>query len=245
MPYSIATEVWFDFSTACAAVSTVDGLCNLLAASVRRLGFDRVNISIMRDYSLPDAVARFGLWTSYPEDWQRYYAERNCIRFDPVALRARGDAAPFYWADLARDHDLSRLQQGLMGLAKDAHLHNGIGLPFFGLKTLRGGIALATSSPQDEHLRDLNLLYAFSSLYHRRLRELSIEGSWHRLTADLSDRELDVLALAAAGHSDEVIASRLKISDNTVNTHFRRIYFKIDANNRTHAVALAIQEGLI
>jgi NarL family two-component system response regulator LiaR len=62
---------------------------------------------------------------------------------------------------------------------------------------------------------------------------------------DLSERELEVLSLLVLGLSNADIAARLTISRNTVRHHVRNILDKLDAANRTEAVALAVQLGLV
>jgi DNA-binding NarL/FixJ family response regulator len=55
---------------------------------------------------------------------------------------------------------------------------------------------------------------------------------------DLTARELDVLRLIRDGHRNKQIADQLAISENTVNFH-------IKANDRTHAVTIALRRGLL
>ena len=57
----------------------------------------------------------------------------------------------------------------------------------------------------------------------------------------LTERELDVLRLMAEGLKYEEIAKRLYISLNTVRTHVKAIYGKLDVNNRTKAIEMAHQ----
>lgn len=61
----------------------------------------------------------------------------------------------------------------------------------------------------------------------------------------LSDRELEVLHCMVDGLTTQQIASRLFISDNTVKTHVRHIFEKLDVSNRAEAVGKAMQTGLI
>lgn len=60
-----------------------------------------------------------------------------------------------------------------------------------------------------------------------------------------SEREREVLALAAEGHSGPQIAERLVISPATVKSHFENIYEKLGVANRGAAVAKALRLGLI
>ncbi len=61
----------------------------------------------------------------------------------------------------------------------------------------------------------------------------------------LSKRELDVLALMAAGHSNSEIAGKLFISLNTVKSHSSRIFEKLEVSRRTQAVEKGRRLSLI
>jgi LuxR family maltose regulon positive regulatory protein len=61
----------------------------------------------------------------------------------------------------------------------------------------------------------------------------------------LSNQELRVLRLLAAGHSNQEIAHELIVSVNTVKAHVKHIYDKLGVNNRRHASEAAHQLNLI
>lgn len=61
----------------------------------------------------------------------------------------------------------------------------------------------------------------------------------------ISERELEVLTLLAAGHSNGEIADRLSVSNNTVKTHVARLYQKLEAKRRTDAVNRARELGIL
>jgi LuxR family maltose regulon positive regulatory protein len=65
------------------------------------------------------------------------------------------------------------------------------------------------------------------------------------LVEPLTGRELEILALLAAGLTNVQISERLFITAGTVKAHTSNIYRKLDAANRTQAVALAREYGLI
>jgi LuxR family maltose regulon positive regulatory protein len=69
--------------------------------------------------------------------------------------------------------------------------------------------------------------------------------SAHPLIEPLSERELEVLRLIAAGLSNQEIAHRLIISLNTVKTHVKNLYGKLGTGNRTQAIARARELGLL
>ncbi|MBE4718175.1 response regulator transcription factor [Pseudarthrobacter sp. AB1] len=61
----------------------------------------------------------------------------------------------------------------------------------------------------------------------------------------LTSREVEILRLAADGHSGQKIASELHISLTTVKTHLQHIYDKLDVSDRASAVAQAIRRGFL
>jgi DNA-binding CsgD family transcriptional regulator len=63
--------------------------------------------------------------------------------------------------------------------------------------------------------------------------------------AVLSDREVELLQLAADGLSGPEIARRLSLSPATVKTHFENIYARYGVPDRVAAVARALRQGVI
>lgn len=61
----------------------------------------------------------------------------------------------------------------------------------------------------------------------------------------LTQREIEVLQLAANGHRNKQIAYDLDIAEETVKFHIKNILSKLDANDRTHAVTIAIKRGIL
>lgn len=66
-----------------------------------------------------------------------------------------------------------------------------------------------------------------------------------RQTCALGPRERQVLALVAAGDTNQQIAAKLALSPETVRTHLRRVFQKLGARNRHHAVAQAFRAGVL
>ena len=76
-------------------------------------------------------------------------------------------------------------------------------------------------------------------------QEAEVPGADEPLAEPLSERELEILALIAAGDSNREIASRLFVSASTVKTHINNLYRKLGARSRTQAVARARELGVL
>jgi DNA-binding NarL/FixJ family response regulator len=63
------------------------------------------------------------------------------------------------------------------------------------------------------------------------------------LTAPLTHRETEILNYVAEGNSNKHIARILRISEQTIKNHVSAILRKLNANDRAHAVVLAIRHG--
>ena len=61
----------------------------------------------------------------------------------------------------------------------------------------------------------------------------------------ISPREIEVLSLVAAGKRNKEIASELSIAEDTVKMHVRNILSKLQVNDRTEAVTVALRRGII
>lgn len=75
--------------------------------------------------------------------------------------------------------------------------------------------------------------------------ELECKLAQRNLHVSLSDRELEVLRLVAQGRANKIIADALSIGEVTVKTHISHILAKLAASDRTHAVTLARERGLL
>src|SRR5215510_5703249 len=75
--------------------------------------------------------------------------------------------------------------------------------------------------------------------------EIAVEMAEHHTDDALTAREIEVLLLVAAGGANKNIADHLAISEETVKAHMRNILSKLGANDRTHAVTIALRRGII
>ena len=75
--------------------------------------------------------------------------------------------------------------------------------------------------------------------------EIAADIADHVAGDALTEREVEVLRSVASGNSNKIIASRMSITEATVKGHMKNILSKLGANDRTHAVTIAIKRGFI
>ncbi|WP_353507415.1 response regulator transcription factor [Gimibacter soli] len=112
------------------------------------------------------------------------------------------------------------------------------------IKALRAGASgyLLKASLRNE------LLNAIRSVFHGGKHldaAIASDIALHVLDEPLSDREVEVLSLAAWGNSNKQIARKLDIAEETVKGYMKIIFSKLGATDRTHAVTIAAKRGLI
>jgi DNA-binding NarL/FixJ family response regulator len=111
-------------------------------------------------------------------------------------------------------------------------------------RALRSGASgyVLKSMPQDELLAVIRAVHAGN----RRVPvEVAAVLAEHLGDEELTPRELEVLQLIRDGHKNKQVADVLSISENTVNFHIKNIVQKLRANDRTHAVTIAVRRGLL
>ncbi len=75
--------------------------------------------------------------------------------------------------------------------------------------------------------------------------EIAAELADHATDDPLTEREIDVVRLIAAGNSNKQIADQLSIGEATVKSHVTNILSKLGANDRAHAVTIGLKRGII
>ena len=81
---------------------------------------------------------------------------------------------------------------------------------------------------------------------HKRIpAEIANELAEHATDENLSEREIEVLRMVAGGNANKEIGAQLDIAEETVKGHLKNIMAKLGANDRTHAVTIALKRGII
>jgi len=112
------------------------------------------------------------------------------------------------------------------------------------LRALRAG-ARAYILKGHVHRELLETIRAVHAGHKRIPPEIAAELAQHAADDELTVREIDVLRLIAAGNANKQIADQLSIGEATVKSHVTNILSKLGANDRSHAVTIALKRGII
>ena len=111
-------------------------------------------------------------------------------------------------------------------------------------RALRAGTSayILKSMPSNELL---DVIRSVHSGQRRVSPEVAVRLAEHICDEDLTTREMEVLRLICDGFRNKQIADELAIAETTVNYHIKHLLDKLQANDRTHAVTIAIRRGLL
>ena len=131
----------------------------------------------------------------------------------------------------------------------DGSLPGGFERALFGLEAGAAGYHLKDIG-EDDLVRSIRAVHAGESVLHPKVTRALFEsliagadGSTGEDESPLTDREDEVLRLAAQGQSNKQIAAHLDVSPRTVQTHLGHIFEKLEVASRTEAVIRGLREG--
>jgi DNA-binding CsgD family transcriptional regulator len=183
---------------------------------------------------------------TYSLEWVRRYIEKDYPSIDPVVLGAARRFHPIDWKML----DWSGAQaRHLMREAMTYGVGNqGWTIPIWGPQGEFATFSVNHRSGDAEwaelirtHTKDFLLV---SHLFHQQAKRI-INNEVATPATELSPREREALSLLSLGQSRAEVADSLHISENTLRAYIDSARHKLGAMNVTHAVALALANGVI
>ncbi len=206
---------------------------------------DEFNVEHVVYHSVSSTGKQYAV-TTYEPVWVNHYLGNDYARIDPVVQACLRRFHPVDWKRLDWSGKATRdfLQE-----AVGAGVGNqGFSIPIRGPS---GQFALFTVSSKDtdetwskyteEHTRALIL-----ASHYVNQKALEIEnGTDQADIASLSPRETDALTMLALGYNRAQAADSLSISEHTLRVYIESARFKLAAMNTTHAVARAMNQGLL
>ncbi len=230
-----------DFQTATAELNEIAAAIQMptiaWAPDIARPHFDAYMDSFLREQGWPDEM--LSLW------WAR-----SVMLSSPLYIRCRFTDLPFVSdlretrADMRREHQ--RVAQMTMQMGLTALIAVPVHLP-------RGQIAMVSwcgsLEPSDALgvLEQAQVELMAAARYFMNVFNTAV-GANEAREEDLSrltPREWDCLRLTAQGHREAEVGKLIGLASTTVRFHLDNVARKLGASNRTHAVAIAVQLGLV
>jgi DNA-binding CsgD family transcriptional regulator len=180
----------------------------------------------------------------YPEDWVERYRKEELNRIDPIPRKALQAVRPFRWSDVYKASDLKPEERRYLDMAREADLGEGFAVPVFGPFGRNGYLGLGVGPGRKaEDGGEMLTLQIAAQLAHQRYCEFLFENRPKEIA--LSQREKQILCWVARGKSNAVIADILDLSTNTVDTYTRRLFAKLEVNDRITAALRGLALGVI
>jgi LuxR family transcriptional regulator, quorum-sensing system regulator BjaR1 len=210
-----------------------------------------------------DQIADPVIVNTIPSRWDDDYRNNGFIDVDPCLPIAKRSNVPFTWTSVPLPERTGKRRPGalrVMEAARDFGFRNGLVVPLHYRDA--AGVYYSSICTLFWSGRQLNFIRRLMSdraevhmvllYWAQRVIDLSARDSRRRpslgdrpVEVKLTDREMDVLKWAAAGKTGIETATILGISRETVEGYSRGAIGKLDAANKTHAVARALSLGLI
>ncbi len=238
--FDYATET-FDFIDGLDDLTKPGDIVDTAARTFSLFGFENFIIT-----GLPNPRERFEhvvLLKKWPKGWFDIYSKADYVRSDPIIRLCRSTSQPFEWSEAPYDRSTEPKAAEVMDRATDFRMKNGFCLPIHGINGYEACFSMSgvdlDLSPRTKPALHLMSMYAFE-----RARQL-LKPSPFMGAGALTAREREALIWAAAGKSAADTGDILGITERTVTAHIASACQKLDAVNKTQAVARALQYKLI
>lgn len=237
-------RMW-DFLATMAGAADVGCLWDSLTGYFERQGVDQI---ACLHFAPPGAAGEGPNWArlkGFSSEWVSRYFDGGQIHEDPIRAHAAVCPRPFRWSELPSLRPLSAAQKNFLAeLGRQRGGGDGLAIPVFGPGGRNGFVAIGLPPGQADIPRERMLEYSVVAQFaHQRFCEFIARGE--AVSPALSRREQEVLFWVARGKSNGVIAEILGVSANTIDTHLRRIFGKLDVTDRVSAALAGIGRGVI
>jgi LuxR family transcriptional regulator, quorum-sensing system regulator CviR len=178
---------------------------------------------------------------NYPEEWVNLYIKKDFHKVDPVFKEHFENFRIQYWGDT---YDKIRPPKEFRYLAEDFNLRNGY---TYGTRNLRVTKASLISLSGKHMVKEdrIEVILRILAPHMHQVVERVVRKKKLDQTARLTKREQEALKWLAYGKTTWETSVIMGISERTVRFYVESIMHKLDADNRSHAIAIALELGLV
>lgn len=183
---------------------------------------------------------------SYPEKWAQLYYRKNYASIDPVISLVNQSSQAITWKSAFCNITLNSEIKEFIEKAREYGLRNGIAYLIPGNNKQQMDSLLSMETGELKlNSQQLQLTEYILPHIHESLNRVYREHSHAVELPEFSQREKETLKWAYEGKTAWEIGIILSISERTVKFHLNNIYRKLNVSNRSQAIALSIQHGII
>lgn len=178
---------------------------------------------------------------SYSTDWLNNYLEHGYTTIDPILLNHFKTFQPQLWSETYKNAT-SKREQEFIEHAKSYGLSQGITLGQACKRNMTGSLFSFAGQDMGEHPRHQAVLTHLGPHLHLALMRAAFSSPD---TPNLTSREREVLRWMMEGKTNWETSRILAISERTVKFHVQNILAKLHSSTRGHAIAQAMEQGLV
>lgn len=236
---------YIEIVDALSRAGSVDEIHEQLSGLSGMAGFDLFQYGAIIPKPFTDSTAI--IISGYPPEWLARYLEQGYIGIDPVVTHCRNNTVAFNWEQTKPLEKGCKTIREFMGESRDFGLKSGISFP---VHSPSGEVAiLSLASSYLEHSSTINesIPFVHQAAFHVHEAVKRVIGipAIHQIKDPLTEREKDCLLWTADGKTSWETAKILGVSERTVKYHLQNACVKLNAVNRTQAIARAVSLGLI
>lgn len=184
------------------------------------------------------------LASGFSGDWLALYEDPEFREHDPIPDLVMQFGEPITWLDALALRKLTEDEKAYAAALKAHGFEHGIGIPLYG-KNMRHAYCSFTF-PDPAMLKDSRLVATIAALSRAaHLKICWLIDQAEKDSCQLSDREKQVIRRIGHGLSNKAIADDLEISLSTADTYVKRVFAKLEVNDRIGATIKALEKGVL
>lgn len=239
----------FEFITSCLSATDEKHFCNLIEyfKSFVPHDFTVCGIAKVKNQALSDVIDIVNV--SYPKEWMALYFKNNFQRIDPIMHTHFSHFKPQIWSKTYQKYP--DIDPNFLSMAQDFGLIEGLTYGVMEPGNSIGSLFSFAGSSQKLSRRHIAFLELIVPHLHQALIRILKEKKKRGILKEsgialpLSLREIEILNWLKLGKTNWETSVILNISERTVKFHVHNIMRKLNAVTRGHAVAKAIELGII
>lgn len=223
--------------------NSVAELVDLLQSATVELGYDC--FSLVQHVDLRGPLENVVALSTYPSEWIKRFVSRGYHRFDPVVATSHRYGAPFNWSLISSVIAMTKRQNRVFIEARRFGIVDGLTVPLHMPGERLATCTFATGKRKNaliEQLATAHVIATFAYQAARHLIQASPRKPW---PPPLTDRQIDCVALSAAGKTEWEIAQILSLAPATVHYHLTQAMRRYGVFNRQQLLFHALRDGLI